>query len=42
MDEDEQKKWDRITAWTLRIMIVFGAVMAWLIATGRVDSIILG
>jgi hypothetical protein len=42
MDKDQQKKWDKITAWTLRIMIVFAGIMAWLIATGRIDSIILG
>jgi hypothetical protein len=42
MNNDEQQKWDKITAWTLRIMIVAGAVLAWLVASGRVDSIILG
>ena len=40
MDSKEQAKWNRITVWTLRLIIALGGVVAWLVVTGRIDIII--
>ena len=34
----EHDKWDRITLWTLRVVIGLGIVVAWLVVTGRIDA----
>ena len=38
MNDKEIKDWSRISVWTLRIMIAFGFLLAYLIITGRVDQ----
>ncbi len=40
MDKHEQDKWDRITQWTLRTIIALGLVVAYLVVTGRIDTLI--
>ena len=40
MDKHEQAKWDRITQWTLRLIICLGGVVAYLVVTGRIDTLI--
>ena len=40
MDKHEQDRWDRITQWTLRTIIALGIVVAYLVVTGRIDTLI--
>ena len=40
MDKHEQAKWDRITQWTLRLIIALMLVVAYLVVTGRIDTLI--
>ena len=40
MDKHEQRKWHRITQWTLRMIIAVMGVVAYLVVTGRIDRLI--
>ena len=31
-------QWERITSWTLRLVIALAVVVAWLVVTGRIDA----
>ena len=34
----EHDKWDRISLWTLRIVIGLAVVVMWLVVSGRIDA----
>ena len=40
MDKHEQEKWNRITQWTLRMIVAVMLVVAYLVVTGRIDRLI--
>jgi hypothetical protein len=38
MNDKEIKDWTRISVWTIRLMIIFGFILAYFIIVGRVDQ----
>ena len=34
----EHDKWDKISLWTLRIVIGLAVVVMWLVVSGRIDA----
>jgi hypothetical protein len=37
MNDKDMKDWTRISVWTLRLMVVLGFIVAYLVITGRID-----
>ena len=40
MNDKELTDWDRISAWTLRLIVALGFVIAYLVITGRIDQLL--